>query len=188
MADSAVRLPDEAVQQRLSRIDELVELVEQAPGPTSEAALDVVQALVEVYGEALARMLDAAAPPAVEQMLDDELLRHLLVLHSLHPDTVEQRVRRVLDELRPEIESRGGQVELVQIDDGVARIQLSGGGCGSCGSSTDPLEEAVADSVLALAPELGSVTSVPDEGGTGVQALIPVDALFRRPATTGRTA
>lgn len=185
MAEAAVRLSDDAVRGRLARIDELVGLVEQTPGPTSEAALEAVQCLLEVYGEAFGRVVDAAPPDLVDAMVADELLEHLLVLHGVHPGTVEERVLRVLDGLRPQLESRGGTVELLDIDGGVARVRLSGGGCG-CSATDDGLERAVLDAVLALAPELGSVESVSDPAG-GTQALIPVDALFRRPATVGST-
>lgn len=183
----AVRLSDDAVRHRLARIDELVGLVEQTPGPTSEAAVEALQCLLEVYGEAFARVVDAAPPTVADRMVGDELLQHLLALHGVHPDPVEQRVRHVLDEIRPRIESRGGTVELLDVEDGVARVRLSGGGCG-CSSTDDGLERAVTDAVLALAPELGSVESVPDAAGGATQALIPVDALFHRPATAGRTA
>lgn len=184
MADPGRRLSNDAVQDRLSRIDELVDLVEQAPGPTAEAALEGIQCLLEVYGEALARVIDAVPEGVLEHLAGDELLAHLLVLHDLHPGTVEDRVRQVLDELRPPLASRGGELELVGIEDGVARVRLSGGGCGH--SASADLEQVVADSVLALAPELGSVESVHD--GDGTQALIPVEALFRRPVATGRSA
>lgn len=182
MADPGRRLSDDAVQQRLSRIDEVVDVVEQTPGPTAEAALEGIQCLLEVYGEALARVVDVLPHHVLEQLTGDELLAHLLVLHDLHPATVEDRVRQVLDELRPQLESRGGELELVGIDDGIARVRLSGGGCGHSSGSAE-LEQAVADSVLALAPELGTVESVHDEAGT--QALIPVEALFRRPVPMG---
>jgi Fe-S cluster biogenesis protein NfuA len=97
---------------------------------------------------------------------------------------VEERVRQVLDQLRPQLASHGGELELVTVEDAVARVRLSGGGCGHSAGSAE-LEQVVADSILALAPELGSVESIHDEDGP--QALIPVDALFRRPATAGRS-
>jgi len=181
------RLDDEAVEQRLVRVDELLERVEQMPGPTTDAAIEAVQILTEIYGEALSRMLAHASAEQRERCVDDQLLRHLMVLHEIHPDTVEQRVRRVLDDARPHLESQGGQVELVEIEAGVARLRIAtgGGGCGSCSSSADPVDEALVESVLALAPELSRVEPVHDGRQSSTQAVIPVEALLRRPAGIG---
>ncbi|MES4893196.1 NifU family protein, partial [Streptomyces sp. NPDC096012] len=83
MAD-AVRLPDPAVEARLARLDEVLAQLESAPGP----ALEAVTLLTEVYGEALARVLDHADAPLRERLVEDELLGHLLVL--LFIDEVEE--------------------------------------------------------------------------------------------------
>ncbi|MFF8596226.1 hypothetical protein ACF061_33310 [Streptomyces sp. NPDC015220] len=85
-ADSpGARLDDSAVRQRLARIDELLERVEDAAGPTARAAIETVGTLSEVYGEALARVLDGAAPRQAERMAGDHLLGHLMDLHGLRP-------------------------------------------------------------------------------------------------------
>src|SRR3954453_17142756 len=55
MADAPARLADAAVRERLTGLDELLERVEQIPGPAGELALEAVSALAEIYGEALAR-------------------------------------------------------------------------------------------------------------------------------------
>lgn len=183
------RLEDEAVYRRLARIDELLERVEQVPGPTSDAAIETVQLLTEVYGEALARIVGCAGDEVTRRCAEDELVQHLMVLHDLHPDPVQQRVEAVLESLRPDLEAKGGVVELVAIEGDVARVRFSSGGCGSCSASgsasADPLQEALADTILALAPELATVRSEPGAAGEPTQALIPVEALLRRPAGVG---
>jgi Fe-S cluster biogenesis protein NfuA len=175
------RLDDEAVEQRLAAVEERLDKVQQFPGPTSEAAIEAVQALLEVYGEALARVLDEVRKHAGTGLLDalcaDELVAHLLALHDLHPASVEDRVRQVIDQVAAELAQRGGSVELLGVEDGTARVKVSsGGGCGSCGSGAD-LEGALADAILALAPELGTV--VPEKDTSAQTTLIPVEALLR---------
>ena len=72
------------------------------------------QALLDLYGEGLARIVDVAvATTAAAALADDELVAHLLLLHGLHPVPVEERVRGALDEVRPYLESHGGDVELL---------------------------------------------------------------------------
>lgn len=174
------RLDDEAVEARLARIDELLDGLQQMPGPTAESAVEAVALLTEVYGEGLARVLSWVGHGVLYRCAEDQLVRHLMVLHDLHPDSVEQRVRRVLDDIRPQLEAHGGQLELAGIVDGVARIRIAGGGgCGG-GIPADDLAQAVTDSVLALAPELATVEAIPGEPASQ-QVVIPVEALLHGP-------
>lgn len=177
-------LSDGEVQERISRLDSLLERLEAAAGPTAEIAVQAVQALTEVYGTALARVVTRAsgAPRVMSSLLDDELLYHLLILHGIHPEPVEKRVARALDDIRPYIRSHGGEVELVDIRDGVAHVRLSGS-CQGCASSATTLEHAVTESVLTVAPELTGVAAAPAPAGQQRSpALIPVDSLLRKPS------
>lgn len=175
-------LDDEAVRGRIGRLNELLERLEQLAGPTAELALEAVETLTEVYGSALVRVTAlAAGTPALAALVGDELLNHLLVLHGIHPDPVEQRVARAIEEVRPAVQERGGDVELAGVDDGLASIRLSVKGCAS---SSAGVEDAVRDAVLAVAPELSGVRRVPVEAARA-ETLIPVDALLRKPAGAG---
>jgi Fe-S cluster biogenesis protein NfuA len=183
MAESAgpvlPRLDEVTVRERLAWLDELLAQVEAIPGPAGELALDAVSALAEVYGEALARAVEHASgtPAVLAALTADELLGHLLVLHRIHPDPLEQRVRRALDALRPALRERGGDVELAGIDQDVARVRLSISGCSSAG-----VEDAVREAVLAAAPELSEVQCLPPERDP---AFIPLTTVLRKPAITG---
>lgn len=175
MADRAGggRLDDRAVAERLARADELLEHVQGVAGPTTDAAIEAVQTVAEIYGEALARVLDAADPELRGRLADDELLGHLLVLHDLSPEPVEQRVARAVDRLRPAVRERGGEVELVGVEGDVATVRLAVKGCGS---SAGELQEAVRETLLAAAPELSEVRrQAPD--GEGDSAFVPLDTL-----------
>ncbi|PRX50994.1 Fe-S cluster biogenesis protein NfuA [Prauserella shujinwangii] len=185
-SQGGTRLDDGAVERRLARLDELLAHVERYPGPTADTALEAVRTLTDVYGEALARMVDLAADRA-GRFSADELVGHLMVLHDIHPEPVADRVRRALDGLRAHLGTRGDGVELLGIDGAVARVRVSGGGCG-CGSAGSPdgtLEQAVRESVLALAPELRDVEPVREPTGGGEPSLIPVESLLSRTAAAG---
>jgi len=175
MADEPARLGDAALRERLTELDELLLRMEQIPGPAGELALEAVSALAEVYGEALARALALATAPST--FLADELLNHLLVLHGIHPDPVERRVARALDEMAPAVRERGGEVALAGLDDGVARVRLTVSGCGSAG-----VEDEVRTAVLAVAPELHEVVR---EAPPRAPAFVPLDSLLHRPAGVG---
>ncbi|MGV4981220.1 NifU family protein [Streptomyces sp. NRAIS4] len=177
MADAAVRLADPAVEARLTRLDEVLAGLESAPGP----ALEAVRLLTEVYGEALARVLDHADERLRERLADDELLGHLLVLHEIHPEPPERRAARAVDKLRPAVRERGGDLEWAGVEGRVARVRLtSGGGCGSgCGGGSSDVTEVVEAAVLAVAPELTSVETVRSERRPA-PAFVPLTTIRRR--------
>jgi Fe-S cluster biogenesis protein NfuA/nitrite reductase/ring-hydroxylating ferredoxin subunit len=88
-----------------------------------------------------------------EALAEDELVSHLLLLHGLHPLDVQTRVVRALEEVRPYLQSHGGNVELLGIEGGVARVRMEGS-CDGCPSSTVTLKLAIEEAVLKAAPDL----------------------------------
>ena len=68
-----------------------------------------------------------------------------------------------LDTVRPYMESHGGNVELVSLDDGVARLALQGS-CNGCSASRATLEQAIEQALAEHAPDLAGleVTGVVD--------------------------
>jgi hypothetical protein len=166
------------VERRLAELDELLARVEAIPGPTGELALEAVAAVVETYGAALARALDyaAAAPGGTAGFAADPLLGHLLLVHGLHPDPLEVRVRRALGEVAERVGGHGAQIELVAIDQATAQVRVAGGG--GCGSpAPDELAQALREVVLAMAPELADVVTVQEKAAT----FIPLDSLLHAP-------
>jgi Fe-S cluster biogenesis protein NfuA len=183
--DGAARLADPEVEARLARLDELLAGLESAPGPTTRSATEAVRLLTEVYGEALARVLDLADGQLAGHMADDELLGHLLVLHDIHPEPTELRAARAVERLRPAVRERGGDVEWAGLQGDVARVLVtSGGGCGSgCGSAGGEVTAAVREAVLAVAPELTAVESVPAPSDrSAAPAFVPLTTLTHRGA------
>ncbi|MEU6815450.1 NifU family protein [Streptomyces sp. NPDC046860] len=181
MADGA-RLADPAVEARLARLDVLLERLESGDGP--DGALETVGLLTEVYGEALARMLDGAGPALLERAAGDELLAHLMVLHSLHPEPPERRAERAVERLAPAVRERGGDLLWLGVEDGVAKVRVDtgGGGCGAgCGGGGGDVTEVVRATVLAAAPELRAVEAVAAERARP-PAFVPLATLTTRGA------
>jgi Fe-S cluster biogenesis protein NfuA len=139
---------DAEAREEVARVEELLERIEgDAP------ALDAVRAVVNLYGEALRRIV---ASGGVDGAADDELVSHLLLLHDLHPLDVAERVEQALAEVRPYLDSHGGDVELLGVSGGVARVRLHGT-CSGCASSTATLKHAIEEAVARAAPELDGV-------------------------------
>jgi Fe-S cluster biogenesis protein NfuA len=163
-------LSDREVRERVARIDTLLERVEQIGQPAArDSALAAVQGLLDLYGEGMARIVglindacdDATAARVAGAFAGDELVSHLLLLHGLHPDSLRERVEQALADVRPYLQSHGGNVELLHIEGGVAKVRLSGS-CHGCASSEVTLRNLVDDAVRAAAPELSGIEA---EGG-----------------------
>jgi Fe-S cluster biogenesis protein NfuA/nitrite reductase/ring-hydroxylating ferredoxin subunit len=127
------------------------------PNARSKAA-EVVGVLLELYGEGLARMMEVVAEGeererTFDAFAEDELVSHLLLLHGLHPLDLETRVVRALEEVRPYLLSHGGNVELLGVEEGVARLRMQGS-CSGCPSSTVTLKLAIEEAIQKTAPDL----------------------------------
>ncbi|MGK8491085.1 NifU family protein [Nocardia asiatica] len=159
------------------RIETLLQASSAGGALARERAEQLVRELVELYGAGLARVVGLLDAAAVERLARDDLVASLLLVHGLHPHDVDTRVRDALDTVRPYLGSHGGDVHLVDIVDGVVRLELAGS-CKSCPSSSVTLELAVEDAVRAAAPEIESIEVV--AARTESAGVISADSLFSR--------
>lgn len=115
--------------------------------------MDAVQALLDLHGEVLERILELAGPGLTKTLAGDAAVSGLLLLHGLHPSGLDERVRDALESVRPYLGSHGGGVELLSTDDGVVRLRLEGS-CNGCPSSTATLKYAIEHAILEAAPDV----------------------------------
>src|SRR5450755_3824771 len=125
-------------------------------GPVSEA---LIAMLTELYGDALARILDTIAQaPAGEQILerlyDDRLVGGLLVVHDLHPHSLKARVERALAALTQN-SADPLPVALDRIEDDVVYVQLAA-------PAGPTVRAAIARAVTEAAPEISCVCTEVD--------------------------
>ncbi|MXQ55491.1 NifU family protein [Shimazuella alba] len=72
---------------------------------------------------------------------------------------MEEKVQEILDKLRPYIQRDGGDVELVEVEEGIVRVRLLGA-CGSCPSSTITLKAGIERALMEEIPEVREVEQV----------------------------
>ena len=154
-------LDDGQLREHVGRIESLLEEIESFKDPDARTrTAEMVQTLLELYGEGLGRIVESVGRLGGEdlkdELLDDELVLHLLLLHGLHPVDVETRVMGALDEVRPYLESHGGNVQFLGIEDGVARLKMEGS-CEGCPSSTMTLKLAIEEAIQKVAPDLEGI-------------------------------
>jgi Fe-S cluster biogenesis protein NfuA/nitrite reductase/ring-hydroxylating ferredoxin subunit len=170
-------MEDAEVRERVGHVERLLEGIESLPDPVARGrAVDTVQALLELYGEGLARVLGRMSETDARALADDELVAHLLIVHGLHPVDLRTRVQEALDGVRPYLGSHGGDVELLGVEDGVARLRMSGS-CDGCPSSVVTLKLAIEEAVLQAAPEIENVIAEGgDEPGAAGPKLLQIES------------
>ena len=72
---------------------------------------------------------------------------------------MKERVEAALAKIRPALQADGGDVELVDVTDGVAKVRLTGA-CGGCPMSTMTLKMGVERVVKAEVPEIKQLIAV----------------------------
>lgn len=74
-------------------------------------------------------------------------------------DELKAQVMEVLDKLRPFLQRDGGDVELVDVEDGIVKVRLLGA-CGSCPSSTITLKAGIERALLEEVPGVKELEQV----------------------------
>jgi hypothetical protein len=145
------------------RIDALIAASASGGVAARERAEELVRLVVDLYGAGLERMLQVLyeqgqlPDEALDALAGDDLVASLLLVHELHPYSIETRITNAL---------QGFDAELVRVDeDGTVHLRQSG----TKGCATADLRE----QVEAVAPE---VTAIVFEQAT----TIPVSSLFTR--------
>jgi Fe-S cluster biogenesis protein NfuA/nitrite reductase/ring-hydroxylating ferredoxin subunit len=170
-------LDDVEARERVARVETLLEELDSlADSAAREKATELVAALLDVYGEGLSRIVAQVAErddgALAEALAGDELVSHLLLLHGLHPVPLEARVRGALDEVRPYLESHGGNVDLLGVEEGVAHLRLEGS-CSGCPSSSMTLKLAIEEAIQKAAPDVEGIEA------EGAVAAAPRPALLQ---------
>jgi Fe-S cluster biogenesis protein NfuA/nitrite reductase/ring-hydroxylating ferredoxin subunit len=141
-------------EQLIARVQELTGRLEDLDDPACrELAEELTSAVVQMYGAGLERIVELADAGTRDEMSKDSLVAGLLMIHDLYPVPIEERVVQALDTVRPYMESHGGNVELLGIEDGIAKLRLEGS-CKSCRASSSTLELAVQQALEEAAPDL----------------------------------
>lgn len=142
------------------RLQELIEQIQTQPNPAAKALLqECLQSLLAFYGDGLSRILKqvqasgAEGKKILDRLLKDQTISGLLLIHGLHPVPLETRLRGALEKVRPYMQSHGGNIELLSLDNELARVRLQGT-CKTCPSSSVTLELAVRRAVEEACPDL----------------------------------
>jgi len=148
------------LKERLQKIDGLVAQIRGAADPeTKKAALELVQTVMEFHAAGIDRMMEITSEAGeagwniIDAFAADDVIANLLLLHGLHPVDLETRVRGALEQVRPYLTSHGGNVDLVEIENGVVTLRLFGS-CDGCPSSSVTMKTAIEKAIHEAAPDV----------------------------------
>jgi Fe-S cluster biogenesis protein NfuA len=172
-------------QQLIQRIEELVRKIEALPDPEARATgVELLQSLMELNAAGIDRMMEMAAETGaagaslIDGFARDELVRGLLLLYGLHPVALETRVAEALEKVRPYVQSHGGNVEVLGIEDGVVRLRLQVSGK-SCPSTTTTLKLAIEAAIYEAAPDVAAIEAEGASEQPAAPVLVPLGRLRR---------
>lgn len=175
------------------RIGELIMALESLTETQGrDCARQLVQEILDLHGIGLFRMLDIivdgneAGHAILDKLAYDECVSALLLLHGLHPYDLAARVRQAIDGLRGIFGVQGIKIELIDVDEQVVRLRLSGRWHGknvtAAGVRSD-IEEAI----FALAPEVAliEIDNLPD-ANVHEMKFVPASVLHGKHESTNR--
>ena len=169
---------EETFEELAKRVDDAMAALDELD-PTARAVAEELKAAVEaVHRAGLVTMVQAmraddGARTVLFDLVDDPAVRLLLSLHGIiRPDPI-THAGQVLDSVRPQLHSHGGDVALVRVEDGTAFVRLEGA-CNGCSMSSVTLRNLVEEALVQHVPAINAVEVVANEP---TPTLIPVESL-----------
>jgi Fe-S cluster biogenesis protein NfuA len=141
------------------RIEQALDELHSTADPrTINLAEEILRLVSELYSAGFSRVVELAsarAPDLLDALVEDELVASLLLVHGLHPESLDNRLEAALTSVRPFLAQHGGDVELLGIDEDLGAVKLRLlGSCDGCPSSASTLQGAVEVAIIDAAPEI----------------------------------
>jgi hypothetical protein len=150
--------------QALRRLEELIRVLEANPAAAAcQSARELVSLVLNLHGIGLAKLIailtkSEGSAACIARPVEDDNVRAMLLLHGLHPDDLEIRVRRAVERLRPHLGVHGIRVELLGIASGIVQLRLQpSGGVAAKASTLLRLQGEIEDAILEAAPDVDKV-------------------------------
>jgi hypothetical protein len=183
----------EAFHGKIRQLGSLVGELDSAKNDRSSAATrELVQLLMEVHGTALERMMEiifesgTLGEAIIQKAGEDPIVRHLLLLYSLHPEDMESRVLKALAGTESRLRKLNSEVELVGIREGAIQVRIRTSGH-ACGSTTKNIRSLVEESIWDMAPDLVSIEILSPEDDVS-SGFVSIESLLKHPLSTPAAA
>lgn len=145
----------EKVEQLLAQVNAMREESARA------TSLELMQTLMDLQGAVISRVVEVLAQSgesgrnALSKVADDPLVCGMLVLYGIHPLSLEDRVLRAIEKLRPQLQKLGTSLELMSAADAVVHISVNNSRPDA--HSTVAVRTTIEQAVREAAPEVEEV-------------------------------
>ena len=170
--------PDTAFEELAGRVDAAVAALDDLDPAARTVAEELKAAVEAIHRAGLVTMVQAmraddGARAVLFDLVDDPAVHLLLSLHGIiRPDPI-THAGQVLDSVRPQLHSHGGDVSLVRIEEGTEFVRLEGA-CNGCSMSSVTLRNLVEEALVQGVPAISAVEVVAAEP---TPTLIPLESL-----------
>jgi Fe-S cluster biogenesis protein NfuA len=171
MSDETLHPASVELETQLRRLETIVD-------PASRStATDLVASVLRFHTAALERMLELIngndnKGPILEGFDRDPLIRSVLLVHDLHPQTLATRVQRAIADVEPTLRKRGARVELIEADEERVLVRISGGEPGR-GTFAPAVEKVIRSSV----PEAVNIIVEDTAAPAPASGFVPLEKL-----------
>jgi acyl CoA:acetate/3-ketoacid CoA transferase alpha subunit len=118
--------PQDAVQ----RLEALIRALDAHPDRVArETARELLALVLDLHGLGLAKLMGIVSTSEggqtiLARLVEDKQVQSMLLLHGLHPEDFQTRVRKAVDRLHPHVGVHGLRLDVVEITNGTVRLRL----------------------------------------------------------------
>ncbi|HEY2143547.1 MAG TPA: hypothetical protein VGH06_04275, partial [Candidatus Udaeobacter sp.] len=172
-------LEESELQRRMVKIQELVTRVDSTADVALRAQVkELVQSIMDLHGVAIERVLSGVAGNEdginmIDRLADDPLIASVLLLHGLHPRSLEERVERALEKARPILLGLGTDTTVVAIAGGALSLKVRPVDNAFASRS---VKSSIATEIYSAAPDITSLEILGLEHGAD-HGFVPLEKL-----------
>ena len=144
----------------LDRLEVLLGEVEGLDEDVRDRVFELLDGVDAVHRLAIVRLADSLGEQLEELRRSDETIDWLFEAYSVGVDDVSV-ASAALEKIRPYIHEHGGEVEIVDVHHGVARVRLTGS-CSGCTSAAETLRDGVEEALREGMPGFVAMEVEPD--------------------------
>lgn len=149
-----------ALDKAMRRIEELTAALYRDAG--REAARELLEVVLDLHGLGLARIFTIVAASENGSNLSrllaaDAYARAVMLLHGLHPLSLEERLRETISQMRPMWSERGFEVHLLRTGPATAKVRIDRNGADE---PAELLASEVESVLIDAAPDLDDIAVV----------------------------
>jgi hypothetical protein len=160
-------------QDRMRSVEELIAAIQEHGNAVVRAsAVELVRALLDVHRAGLAEVLEKTAHQGepgraiLNELLRNDLVSRLLLLHGLHPVDLPTRLAQALERARPWLRAQGAAAEVSSANHEVVVLRVRGG--------SDDVHRLLEEAILDAAPDVLRIEFVDADAPAGKSLSLPL--------------